>query len=111
MSFHRALSLKFNLHVSVELRILKNASNMAELDHITSIKRFMTTRVTAVTEWQGRALHTCEGNFNMTIGCIIQCVRKVTVDLRKVFEVTATSVYKDLKPFNFIRKHFLQICV
>jgi hydrogenase maturation factor len=33
------------------------------------------------------------------------------VGLQKVLEVMSTSVYTGLKPFNFIRKHFLQICV
>jgi hypothetical protein len=28
-----------------------------------------------------------------------------------VLEVMSTSVYTGLNPFNFIRKHFLQICV
>jgi hypothetical protein len=28
-----------------------------------------------------------------------------------VLEVTSTGVYGGLDPFNFIRKHFLQICV
>jgi hypothetical protein len=42
---------------------------------------------------------------------IIQYVRKVTVHLQKVFEVMYTSVYTGLNPFNFIRKHFMQICV
>jgi hypothetical protein len=28
-----------------------------------------------------------------------------------VLEVISTSVYTDLHPFNFIRKHFLQICL
>jgi hypothetical protein len=40
-----------------------------------------------------------------------QCVHKVAVHLQKVQGVMSTSVYTDLKPFNFIRKHFLQICV
>jgi hypothetical protein len=44
-------------------------------------------------------------------GAIIQCVRKVSVHLQKVLEVMSTSVYTDLNSFNFIRKHFLQICV
>jgi hypothetical protein len=43
--------------------------------------------------------------------CFIQCVRKVAVHLYKVLEVMSTSVYTGLNPFNFIRKHFLQICV
>jgi hypothetical protein len=41
---------------------------------------------------------------------LIQCVRKVAVHLQKVLEVMSTSVYTGLNPFNFIRKHFLQIC-
>jgi hypothetical protein len=42
---------------------------------------------------------------------IIQCVRKVAVQLQKVFEVMYTSVYTGLNTFHFIRKHFLRICV
>jgi hypothetical protein len=41
----------------------------------------------------------------------IQCVRKVAVHLQKMLEVMSTSFYTSLNPFNFIRKHFLQICV
>ena len=38
-------------------------------------------------------------------------VRKVAVHLKKVLEVMSTSVCTGLNPFNFIRKHFLQICL
>ena len=38
-------------------------------------------------------------------------VRKVTVQLQKALEVMSTSVYTDLNPFHFIRKHFLHICL
>jgi hypothetical protein len=38
------------------------------------------------------------------------CVREVAVHLQKLLEVMSTSVYTGLNPFNFIRKHFLQIC-
>jgi hypothetical protein len=31
--------------------------------------------------------------------------------LTKVLELMSTSVYTGLNPFNFIRKHFLQICL
>jgi hypothetical protein len=31
--------------------------------------------------------------------------------LQKVLEVTSTSIYTGLNPFNFISKHFLQICL
>jgi hypothetical protein len=41
----------------------------------------------------------------------IQCFRKVAVHLQKVLEVMSTSVETGLNTFNFIRKHFLQICV
>jgi hypothetical protein len=41
----------------------------------------------------------------------IQCVRKVAVHLQKVLEVMSASDDTGLKPFNFIRKHFLQICL
>jgi hypothetical protein len=41
----------------------------------------------------------------------IQYVRKVAVHLQKVMEVMSTSVYTSMSPFNFIRKHLLQICV
>jgi hypothetical protein len=41
----------------------------------------------------------------------IQCVRKVAVHLQKVLEVMSTRVYTGLNPFNFIPKHFLQICL
>jgi hypothetical protein len=41
----------------------------------------------------------------------LQCVRKVAMHLQKVLEVMSTSVRTGLNPFNFIRKHFLQICV
>jgi hypothetical protein len=40
-----------------------------------------------------------------------QCVRKVAEHLYNVIEVMSMSVYTGLKPLNFIRKHFLQICV
>jgi hypothetical protein len=33
------------------------------------------------------------------------------VHLQKVLEVVSTSIYTGLNPFNFIRKHFLQMCV
>jgi hypothetical protein len=42
---------------------------------------------------------------------LIQYVRKVAVHLYKVLEVMSTSVYTGLKAFNFIRKHFMQICL
>jgi hypothetical protein len=42
---------------------------------------------------------------------VIQCVRKVAVHLQKVLELMSTSICTDLNPFNFIRKHFLQICL
>jgi hypothetical protein len=38
-----------------------------------------------------------------------QCVRKMAVHLQVLLEVMSTSAYKGLNPFNFIRKHFLQI--
>jgi hypothetical protein len=41
----------------------------------------------------------------------LQYVRKVAVHLQKVLEVISRSVYTGLNPFNFIRKHFLQIFV
>jgi hypothetical protein len=37
----------------------------------------------------------------MKLICVAQCVRKVM----------STSVYKGMNPFNFIRNHFLQICL
>jgi hypothetical protein len=40
-----------------------------------------------------------------------ECVRKVAMHLHKMLEVMSTSVYTGLNPFNFIRKHFLQICL
>jgi len=45
--------------------------------------------------------------------CIIniQGVRKVAVHLQEVLEVMFTIVCTGLNPFNFIRKHFLQICL
>jgi hypothetical protein len=33
------------------------------------------------------------------------------VHLSKLLKIMSASVYTDLNPFNFIRKHFLQICV
>jgi hypothetical protein len=42
---------------------------------------------------------------------IIQCVRKVAVHLQKVLEVMSTSVYIGLNQTNFIRKHFMPICL
>jgi hypothetical protein len=42
---------------------------------------------------------------------LIQCVRKIAVHLQNVLKVMSTSFYTGLKPFNVIRKHFLQICV
>jgi hypothetical protein len=42
----------------------------------------------------------------------IQCVRKVAVHLKKrLMEAMSTNVYTGLNTFNFIRQHFLQICV
>ena len=41
----------------------------------------------------------------------IQCLRKVAVHLQMVLEVMSTSVYTGLNTFNFILKHFLQICL
>jgi hypothetical protein len=41
----------------------------------------------------------------------VQCVRKVAVHLQKVLEMMSTRGYTGLNPFNFIRKHFVQICV
>jgi len=49
----------------------------------------------------------CDGTRWRTIGG----VRNVTVHLWKVLEVMYMSVYTGLNPFNFIRKHFLQICL
>jgi hypothetical protein len=37
----------------------------------------------------------------------LQCIQKVAVHLQKLLEVMSMSLY----PFNFIHKHFLQICV
>jgi hypothetical protein len=45
------------------------------------------------------------------VSVFIQGVRKVAVNLQRVLEVMSTSVYTGLKPFNFIRKQFLQICL
>jgi len=42
---------------------------------------------------------------------IVQGVRNVTVHLQKVLEVMSMSVFTGLNAFNFIRKHFLQICL
>jgi hypothetical protein len=42
---------------------------------------------------------------------LVQCICKVTVHLQKVLEVMSLSVYTGLNPFNFIHKHFLQICI
>jgi hypothetical protein len=41
----------------------------------------------------------------------LQCVQKVAVRLLKVLEVMSTRIYTGQNPFNFIRKHFLQICI
>jgi hypothetical protein len=41
----------------------------------------------------------------------LQCVREVAAHLYRVLEVISTSVYMGLNTFNFIQKHFLQICV
>jgi hypothetical protein len=61
----------------------------------------------------GKGLST-ECNTNIVIiriMYVMQCVRKVAVHLYKVLEVMSTSFYTGLSQFNFIRKHFLQICV
>jgi hypothetical protein len=42
---------------------------------------------------------------------LLQCVRKFAVHLQKMLEVMSTSFYTVLNTFNFIRKHFLQVCV
>jgi hypothetical protein len=41
----------------------------------------------------------------------VQCVRKVAVHLQKVLVVMSTSVHTGLNPINFIRRHFLQMCM
>jgi pilus assembly protein TadC len=46
-----------------------------------------------------------------TYNVILWRVRKDAVHFQRVLEVMSTSVYKGLNPFNFIRKHFLHICV
>jgi hypothetical protein len=45
------------------------------------------------------------------INMLVQHVRKVAVHLQKVLEVMSTSAYTGLNSFNFICKHFVQICV
>jgi hypothetical protein len=42
---------------------------------------------------------------------VMQCFRKVVVHLQSLLEEMFTSVYTSLNTFNFIRKHFLQICL
>jgi len=39
------------------------------------------------------------------------CVRKVAMHLYEVLEVMSASIYTGLNLFNFIRKHFLKICL
>jgi hypothetical protein len=51
------------------------------------------------------------GNYIIGFGRVIQCVQTVAVRLQKVLEVISTSVDTGLNPFNFVHKHFLQICV
>jgi hypothetical protein len=46
-----------------------------------------------------------------TQSVVVQCVRKVAVHLQKVLVVMSTSVHTGLNPMNFIRRHFLQICM
>jgi hypothetical protein len=41
----------------------------------------------------------------------IHCIQKVAVHLSKVLDVMSTSIYTGLNLFNFIRKHFMQICI
>jgi hypothetical protein len=57
---------------------------------------------------------------NVVATCSYYCVKKwlfytmlsgSRCAVIKVLEVMSTSVYTGLCPFNFIRKHFLQICV
>jgi hypothetical protein len=43
--------------------------------------------------------------------CIYSAFGKSLCTFKKVLEVMSTSVYTGLNPFNFIRKHFLQISV
>jgi hypothetical protein len=47
----------------------------------------------------------CVCDFCYTVRSVSRCA------LIKVLEVMPTSVYTGLNPFNFIRKHFLQICL
>jgi hypothetical protein len=42
---------------------------------------------------------------------ILQCIQEVAVCLQKVLELMSMSVCTGLNPFNFIPKHFLQICI
>ena len=64
-------------------------------------------RKVAVHLGYGRVQLKCDGTRWRTGGE----VRKVAVHLQKVMEVMSTSVYTGLNTFNYIRKHFLQICL
>jgi hypothetical protein len=50
-------------------------------------------------------------NFTVSFSKITHCVRKVAVHLQKLLDVMSLSVYTGLNPFNFICKHFVQICL
>jgi hypothetical protein len=41
----------------------------------------------------------------------IQCVQKVALHLQEVLGVMSVNVYRGLNWFNFICKHYLQICL
>ena len=64
-------------------------------------------RKVAVQLGYGRVQFKCDGSRWRTGGE----VRKVAVNLIKVLQVMSTGVCTGLIPFNFIRKHFLQICL
>jgi len=61
------------------------------------------------------AAHLCYSTVWLKCGGTWWCmggeVRKVAAHLQKVLEVMSTSVYTGSNLFNFIRKHFLQICL
>jgi hypothetical protein len=70
-------------------------------------------RITYITFSRPWSFHSTSFPINKSRTTVVEvhCVRKVTVHLQKLLEVTSTSVYTGLNPFNFIRKHFLQIFV
>ena len=67
---------------------------------ISAIELLQTHALDRAATGAGRLYHTVRSESRCTL-----------VNGAGSLEVMSTSVYKGLNPFNFIRKHFLQICL